>query len=149
MRWRYFFVCLLLISGCGSAESGQTNLPMKPSELTNTPASQSRATPTNQPSVQLSPDQFASNGDYVIAKHAADFNLDPSTISLVSDEAVQWSSSALGCPKQDMMYMDVMTDGFRVVIAVNGVEYAYHANTSRNFFLCQSPPERGVTNPTK
>jgi hypothetical protein len=82
---------------------------------------------------------MGSHAQQVITMHAQAFNVDPAAITLISDEEVEWSSSALGCPKPDMMYMTVITPGFRVVIEQGGQQYAYHAGGDGAFFLCDSP----------
>ena len=79
-----------------------------------------------------------SRAGQVIAMHARAFNVDPAAIALISDEEVEWPSSALGCPKPDRMYLTVITPGFRVVIEQGGQRYAYHAGRDGAFFLCES-----------
>ena len=59
-----------------------------------------------------------------------------SAIRIVSAEAVDWPSSALGCPQPDRMYMTVLTPGYRIVLAAAGVEYHYHAGRQGEPFLC-------------
>ncbi len=78
-----------------------------------------------------------SNGERVVALHAAAKNVDPSTITIISDEEVEWPSSALGCEKPGIMYMTVMKSGFRVVIEQGGQRFNYHAGENGDFFLCE------------
>ena len=78
-----------------------------------------------------------SNAERVVALHAAAKNVDPSTITVISDEEVEWPSSALGCEKPGMMYMTVIKSGFRVVIEQGGQRFNYHAGEMGDFFLCE------------
>ena len=48
---------------------------------------------------------------------------DMSTATIVEAEAVEWSDGALGCPEPDLMYIQVITPGYRIVIDVGGEEY--------------------------
>lgn len=61
----------------------------------------------------------------------------PNTISVVSGEAVEWPDGAVGCPKPGMMYPQVITPGYKLVLAVSGREYNYHASERGQFFLCE------------
>ena len=80
-----------------------------------------------------------SSAEQVITMHARAFNVDPATITVISEDEVEWSSSALGCPKPDMMYLTVITPGFKIVIEQGGTQYSYHAGRDKAFFLCESP----------
>lgn len=58
-------------------------------------------------------------------------------ISVVSGEAVEWPDGAVGCPQPGMMYPQVITPGYRLVLSVDGREYNYHAAEQGSFFLCE------------
>jgi len=60
-------------------------------------------------------------------------------IALISVQAVVWSDSSLGCPQPDMNYLMVLTEGYRVVLAVDDTPYYYHANKRGYGILCESP----------
>ncbi len=57
-------------------------------------------------------------------------------ILVTSIEAVDWSDSSLGCPQPGMMYMQVITPGFRVMLQAQGQAYEYHTDQGRNAVLC-------------
>ncbi len=61
-----------------------------------------------------------------------------SAITVVSGEAVEWPDGAVGCPKPDTMYQQVITPGFKLVLAVSGQQYDYHAADRGAFFLCEN-----------
>ena len=57
-------------------------------------------------------------------------------IGLVEAEAVEWPDASLGCPQSGMMYAQVITPGFRVVLEAKGQTYEYHTDTGRLVVLC-------------
>ncbi len=59
-------------------------------------------------------------------------------ITVVSAEAVEWPDGAVGCPKPDTMYPQVITPGFKLVLAASGQQYNYHASERGAFFLCEN-----------
>lgn len=72
-------------------------------------------------------------------------------ITLERAEAVVWRDGSLGCPEPDMMYPQVLTPGYSVVLRAGGDLYNYHASRGGYFFLCERslpdkimPPEEGI-----
>jgi hypothetical protein len=59
-----------------------------------------------------------------------------SEISLISVEAVDWPDTSLGCPQPGMMYAQVITPGFRVILAAKDRTYEYHTDVERFAVLC-------------
>ena len=57
-------------------------------------------------------------------------------ISVESVEEVTWPDSALGCPEPGMMYLQVLTSGYRIVLSAEGTEYVYHTDRSERIVLC-------------
>ncbi len=49
-------------------------------------------------------------------------------LALVSDEAVEWADSSLGCPEAGMMYAQVITPGHRITFGYAGNEYEVHTS---------------------
>ena len=54
-----------------------------------------------------------------------------------SVEAVEWPDTSLGCPEPGMMYAQVITAGYRIVLALGEQDYVYHASASRAVFCPQ------------
>jgi len=48
------------------------------------------------------------------------------SVQVVSVEAVDWSDSSLGCPKPGMMYAQVITPGYQIVLESGGRTYEFH-----------------------
>lgn len=63
----------------------------------------------------------------------------PDSISVVSAEAVSWPDASLGCPQPGMMYPQVITEGYRVILVAEGKEYAYHGDDRGELFYCENP----------
>lgn len=62
---------------------------------------------------------------------------DPAVISV---ESVDWSDASLGCPEPEMMYAQVITPGYRIILELEDQQYAYHASRSRVIYC---PSEGG------
>jgi hypothetical protein len=57
-------------------------------------------------------------------------------IQLVSIEAVTWPDSSLGCPQLGIMYTQVITPGFQIVLEANGKTYPYHSDDKDRVVYC-------------
>lgn len=68
-----------------------------------------------------------------LVKRAA---LTPEEIKLTGLEAVEWPSAALGCPQPGMVYAQVITPGYRVLLQARGQTYKYHTDAGRRAVLC-------------
>jgi len=58
-------------------------------------------------------------------------------ITPVSIEAAEWPDASLGCPEEGMMYAQVITPGFRIVLEAQGQQYEYHTDQNGNVVLCE------------
>jgi hypothetical protein len=63
-----------------------------------------------------------------------------SELKVVSAEAVTWSDASLGCPQPEMLYAQVLTPGYRIVLQAGETRFDYHAGSTGKFVLC--PPDR-------
>lgn len=64
-------------------------------------------------------------------------------IQVVRAQTVTWSDGALGCPQKGMFYIQVLINGYWVVLQVDGLEYDYRVSDTGHFTLCEgkgSPP---------
>ena len=64
-------------------------------------------------------------------------DLSLSEISVISVESVDWSDTSLGCPQPGMMYAQVITPGFLIVLEAMGQTYDYHTDENSSVVLCQ------------
>lgn len=74
-----------------------------------------------------------------ISELAEELNVPSDEILLISAQSVVWSDSSLGCPQPDMNYLMVLTEGYRVVLAVDDEPHYYHANQRGYGIFCESP----------
>jgi hypothetical protein len=75
--------------------------------------------------------------DQAVADLAVRLSIDASTIETISASSVTWPDGSLGCPQPGMNYTQVLVDGTKIELAVDGTAYSYHSGGSRSPFLCQ------------
>ncbi|HEU4324720.1 MAG TPA: hypothetical protein VFS21_16365 [Roseiflexaceae bacterium] len=63
-----------------------------------------------------------------------------SEITVVSVEEVEWRDSSLGCPEPDVMYMQVITPGYRITLEAQGKRYTYHSDMGQQVIPCENKP---------
>jgi hypothetical protein len=73
--------------------------------------------------------------------------LAPEAVRVASVEAVEWPDASLGCPQPGMMYAQVITPGYRVVLEAEGQTYEYHTDEGRFVVLCDNGPSSGAEPP--
>ncbi|TVR23035.1 MAG: hypothetical protein EA396_04555 [Anaerolineaceae bacterium] len=64
-------------------------------------------------------------------------DVDTSRIALHEMGVVVWPDTSLGCPRPNQTYTETRTTGYRILLTVDGVEYAYHTDYDR-VLLCPS-----------
>lgn len=62
-----------------------------------------------------------------------------SQISISKMDKTDWPDASLGCPKEGVMYAQVVTSGYKVILAYNQVQYEYHTDLNDQFVQCQNP----------
>jgi hypothetical protein len=64
--------------------------------------------------------------------------LPPDQLTVLSVTATDWPDTSLGCPQEGMMYAQVITPGYLIILQAQGQQYEYHTNqTGQNVILCQ------------
>ncbi len=91
--------------------------------------------------LETKPDDTVYNGAVVpeyspvvdIAKTdlAQRLNISVEQIQLVKQEKVDWSDTSLGYPEAGMMYAQVITPGFRIILKAGDKLYEYHSDYKR------------------
>ena len=71
-------------------------------------------------------------------------------INVVDAKEVVWSNASLGCPQPGMLYADVLTPGYLILLSANGQDYEYHAAKGSVIFYCENPlpPVEGMPSNT-
>ena len=69
--------------------------------------------------------------------------------AVILAEFVVWPDRSLGCPLPDVEYVQVLSEGYRIVLEASGATYHYHGGGGTGPFLCDSPgkPAPNVVNP--
>jgi hypothetical protein len=99
--------------------------------------------PSPEPAEVTPPPEAEQFVQLAIEDLAGQLGVEPEEIRLISVEAMEWSDASLGCPQPDMMYAQVITPGYKVVLEAQGERYEYHTDTATDVVLCQ--PENGGT----
>ena len=77
----------------------------------------------------------------MIAKCKADLasrlGISQDAITVVRAQTVTWSDSSLGCPEGEMMYTQVLTLGYQIILMANGEEYDYRTNDGGHIKICR------------
>ena len=81
----------------------------------------------------------AADEEAAIADLAQRQGADPADIEVVSVENVTWPDSSVGCPEEGMQYAQMLTDGVRIVLELDGQQYEYHASADLPVFYCPDP----------
>lgn len=85
----------------------------------------------------ISPNQQVVLESLVTQDLAKKLGIDVSEITVVESLKVSWNDSSLGCPQPDMMYAQMITDGFWFDLSANGASYRYHTDSGMTFILCE------------
>ena len=67
---------------------------------------------------------------------AGDLRVPSTQIGVVAVEPRDWPDASLGCPQPGRTYLQVVTPGYRVVLAAGGREYEYHTDQSKMITRC-------------
>ena len=68
-------------------------------------------------------------------------------IKIIREEAVVWNDGALGCPKPGEFYIQMMINGYWVILEVEGLYYDYRVTNSGDFKICEEESLPPVTSP--
>lgn len=74
---------------------------------------------------------------------AARIHVNPGEVEVESRQAVTWPDGSAGCPAPGMAYAQVLTDGSRLILAVDGQHYHYHSQGNEPYFYCAEPSAAG------
>jgi hypothetical protein len=91
--------------------------------------------PSRSPSLAGTP-SAAGDAAPVIAAIAADLGVPPESVQVVTMESRDWPDSSLGCPQPDMLYAQVITPGYLVLVEVSGERIEYHTDERGTVVRC-------------
>ncbi len=62
----------------------------------------------------------------------------PEAVTVVKSEAVTWNDGSLGCPKRGVFYIQVLIEGYWVILQVGPTQYDYHVGSNGTpIVLCE------------
>jgi hypothetical protein len=79
----------------------------------------------------------------VVALAAAETNVDPASVVVVSAEPVTWKDGSLDCPRIGVMYTQGIVAGYKVVVSAAGRTLDYRWGRSGDPRLCLPPGASG------
>lgn len=113
------------LPGASQSEPGAAG-PNQPVPVPPAPTGESaQLDPTSAPMVELARQALAK-----------ELGIQVDAVKLVQLEAVEWNDGSLGCPKPGVMYLQVITPGYRVILEAQGKQYTYHTDTRRQVVPC-------------
>lgn len=148
-------VLALSVSACGesSAPAGPTGA-AEPAEITEATETTMQLEPPDSTLPDPTITQASSSGGAtdreqapdgmlrpVLEDAAARTGVDPSEVEVVESEFKDWPDGALGCPVPGMLYTQVVTAGYRIVVEAGGERLDYRMDRRGAFRLCESPPQ--------
>ncbi|WP_127131599.1 hypothetical protein [Georgenia sp. SYP-B2076] len=125
-----------LLAGCGGG--GNEPGPGPSASAPTTPAAPPRSTPpTQSPEVSVEPEaQSAADAAVADLKARPETGGEPVRVLIARRET--FPDSALGCPKPGMSYTQVLTEGYRVILARGDREWLYTAGSDGVPSMCPS-----------
>lgn len=131
---------IFTLSACGGAAPEE--IP-NPGPNSNTPAA-ANTRPASTPEISLIEPPPVDDTNTIprdLAEKAKDdlagyLNINADQIHVVEARTVDWPDAALGCPQPDMMYAQVATPGYWLILEANGRQYPYHTDMEGQVILC-------------
>jgi hypothetical protein len=133
-------IAAVVLVACGVVEE---------SEIRSSPsATVIPVTTTTSEATVITPDpiedtDLAALVDWATAHLADEMDVDPAEIDVRTAEKVTWNDGSIGCSEPGVFYTQALVEGARVILALGGVEYAYHQSDGQEPFLCDDPGEGG------
>jgi hypothetical protein len=133
---RILIALALLLAACGdeatsSSQTVETTVLLPPSDPSSTSS-------TSVPSSGEG-DAPAAYIDAVVADAAERAGVSADEVEVLDARSVEWPDGSLGCPQPGMLYAQVITFGYQIVVAAAGETFDYRLGGRGNFRLCETP----------
>lgn len=126
MRGALLLIMIVLLTSCGGAPASQADSGVN-SPTAVAPAATDRPVATAPAAATLAAGSVEAKAADVLSKKAG---IDTSKLQLTTKDAQEWNDSALGCPAKGMMYMQVITPGFKLTFTDGAKTYDVHTDES-------------------
>lgn len=130
-KWIFLLAILFALAGCGPAPAPET----EPAPVIDATASPIQI-PVTPPVEDTVLQTFITQATEDLANR---LGVDVDKITLLEARSVNWRDSSLGCPQPDMMYAQVITPGYLLLLDVDGAIYEYHADKRSTVLYCETP----------
>jgi hypothetical protein len=135
------FATLWLVAGCSAASTGGSPSGSPDGGASSTGAAGSLEPASIQPSQEPTPspgpnDLSAAFVDPVVADAARLASVPVEAVTVQSAESMTFPDGGLGCPVPGMLYTQVMTEGYKIVVVAGGTTYDYRGTAPGKFRLC-------------
>ena len=101
-----------------------------------TPPPGNRSTALVEPTYPAEAAQPVDRAKQALASRAG---VPASQIQVVSVSSATWPDSALGCPQPGLLYSQIVTPGYKIVLSAAGKTYEYHSDRGQHVTYCTSP----------
>lgn len=137
---------LMLLSACAPIIPAATEAPTAtgtpsqppPPATTETPA---EVTPEiTPPPVSVTDLPSASMVQLSIAALDEKFNLASEAVTVTEVIPMTWPDAGLGCPKKGVLYAQVLTPGFQILLEADGHVFTFHTDSDDTMVLCSVEP---------
>lgn len=135
------FASLWLVAGCSAASTGGSPSGAPDGGASSTEAAGSfepaSLQPSQGPTATLGPNELsAAYVDPVVADAARLASVPVELVTVQSAEFMTFPDGGLGCPVPGMLYTQVMTEGYKIVVVAGGTTYDYRGTAPGKYRLC-------------
>jgi len=135
-----FFLLISVITACSRGDVPNSPEETPPSAM---PAVNSTQTKLEEESTQMSQPTPPPGMEHLVNQAKEDLaqrlSIPVDQIELLRAESVTWPDASLGCPQPGMVYADVLTPGYVILLEANNQEYEYHASRGTEIVYCENP----------
>ncbi len=75
-------------------------------------------------------------------------SVDVTEVVVLEERAVEWPDGSLGCPQPGMLYTQVITPGYQVIVSAGDLELDYRLDRRGGFRVCETPAVPDVRDPS-
>jgi hypothetical protein len=104
---------------------------------TSNPAASTPSAVASRPSAVPAASPNPNIADAVVREAAAYAAVPPPDVRVVQLEAREWPDSSLGCPRPGLMYSQVVTPGYLIVVQAGTRTLEYHSDARGRVVLCK------------